>query len=840
MFGWGLSLALASGAAALVYESIWLRWFHVLFGNTAYAASATLAAFFAGIALGSALGGRLSARTTRPLRTYARVEAGAALTALLVPAGIALYEPIYAALYERLAENRALFTAIKFALAFAAVLPTSTLLGATLPLLARAVVARRGELAARGGALYAINTLGAAGGTALGSLWLPDAIGVTRSYAVAMALSTSVALAAAWAARSESPLPSEESVPAKRAKGSPAPARLRAVAFASGFGTLAFEVLLIHAIALSLESSVYSFGAVLIVVLGALALAAAGVSAAARRVDLSGALPWVAGLQAAGLLLLPFAISAATRGGSLHLEATFSNGLALAVGFGGFALCVGGLVLPLTFRLAELAGEGDRERTFEAGRALGSLVAINTLGGIAGSVCASFVLLDGLGLWRSLAVLALVYAALAVATARRTSGRKLAVAVMSIATLAVALGPLDPGRLPVVAVSATERLIAVDEGAHGTVSVVDLLAEERGFDRRLRVDGHYTLSGALARRHQERLGHLPLVLHSDPRRVLFIATATGQTASAAVVHPVDEIVLVELVPEVRRLAAQHFAAFNRGVYDDPRTRAVVEDGRNHVRAVRETYDVIATDLLVPWRAGAGALYTREHFEAAARRLAPGGVFCLWLPLYQLDQATFATLAATLLDVFPDAELWRGDFFRGLPTAALVARNGPSTGPELLRKRLDALDPAAREDRWIATEDGLSALRLGRLADAIDVAGVPRNSDDWPRFEYLAARSTHEARQQFRRVVWPSMVERLLEAPDSAISRAAFADPEAGRRIALALHRGFRALASRDPGERARAAEQMRRDVPEALLREPDPSVAEIWPPRAAAPGPALD
>ena len=61
-----LILALLSGAAALVYEVVWMRWFRLLFGSTAYAASATLCAFFTGLAIGSAWFGRIAGRGGSP------------------------------------------------------------------------------------------------------------------------------------------------------------------------------------------------------------------------------------------------------------------------------------------------------------------------------------------------------------------------------------------------------------------------------------------------------------------------------------------------------------------------------------------------------------------------------------------------------------------------------------------------------------------------------------------------------------------------------------------------------------------------------------------------------
>jgi spermidine synthase len=278
---WSLiAICLASGAAALIYQAVWIRWFRILFGNTAYAASATLCAFFAGLAIGAEIFGRVAARSRKPLRIYAGIEVLAAAAALLVPFVFRLYDPIYAELYDALADRRGLFIAIKFGLALVVMLPASLLLGGTLPLLATAYVRDPLRLGREGGMLYAVNTVGAAAGSAAGVLLLPELIGVRGTYAAGVALSIAAGFGAWLVGRrigAASPLP-------KRAPShSPAPpGGLLVIAFASGFGILAFEVLLIRTVAQIIDHSIFSFGAVLVVVLLSLAAGAAIVSAVSR------------------------------------------------------------------------------------------------------------------------------------------------------------------------------------------------------------------------------------------------------------------------------------------------------------------------------------------------------------------------------------------------------------------------------------------------------------------------------------------------------------------------------------------------------------------------------
>jgi len=812
-FSWALlGIALVSGSAALVYQVVWLRWFQLLFGSTAYAASATLCAFFTGLALGAALVGRASGRWPRPLLLYGAVELGAALFSLIVPLAIGLYEPLYAALFQTLADRRLSFVAVKYALALAAMLPAATLLGGTLPPLAAAFVRDARELGREGVLLYAVNLLGAALGSAVTAFWLIEALGLRASYGVGVALSLVAGAAALALARHQR---SAATTGARASEGG-APLRYLAVSFASGFGILAFEVLLIHALAQILTNSVYSFGAVLLVVLLSLAAGAGVVSATARRLPSRTLLTAALLAEALLLLALPWLMVTATGGLGQYISGTLLHGLALAAAFGAPALLVGGVVLPLTFRLASGGVVGPR---------IGGLLAANTAGGILGSLLATFLLLEWLGLWPSLAILGLTYgvAALLVGGSPRT--RWLRGALVGSLVLAVLVSPANPWRLPVVSSEAGERLLAVAQGAHGVVSVL----ESSDGQRRIKLNNQYSLGGSRARVAQERAGHLPLLLHPEPKRVLFVGAATGGTASAAVVHSVQEIVLVELVPEVQSLAAEYFGFATRGVHRDPRTRLLVEDGRNHLRAAPERYDVVVADLFVPWRPGVGSLYTREHFQAVRDHLTPDGVFCQWLPLYQFGSREFEIVLATFLDVFPNATLWRGDFFARRPVAALVGWLGPPLWQSGVEARARRLGQRGVEDRWVVEPAGLWMLYVGpliRLGDRL--RNAPRNTDDRPYFEFRAGRSSTEERERFLKQGWPELAAQLMD-PRRAADPSFLGPPPQGPRWGELLARLSREAVAQDRPAFRRTSREIRRLVPASLLAHPDPTAVESWP-----------
>ena len=173
----------------------------------------------------------------------------------------------------------------------------------------------------------------------------------------------------------------------------------------------------------------------------------------------------------------------------------------------------------------------------------------------------------------------------------------------------------------------------------------------------------------------------------------------------------------------------------------PRSEVVLDDGRNFVGATAERFDAIVADLFVPWQAGAASLYAREHFEAVRAHLAPGGLFCQWLPLYQLGEGEIRILLATFLDVFPEAALFRGDFYGRFPIVALVGYAGTPPRADEISAAAAGLAEAGIRDRWVTHPVGFWSLYIGPLAPlAASLAGTPRNRDDVPSLEFLAARS----------------------------------------------------------------------------------------------------
>ncbi len=770
-----------SGAAALGLELLWVRSAGLVLGATAPTAATVLACYFAGLGLGAAAarGG-----AARPVRRYAFLEFGAAAGACwsLGVFGASAWDGMQGMLAAGGAAAGVVIVAV-------AVLPATLCLGATLPVLGQALAAP-GAVAHRGGLLYALNTLGGVVGIAAMGFGLPAAIGVRASYllvAGASALAGALALTVAEIVRTAGACPVVGTIPRRR---------LRLVAAGSGALGLGLEVLWTRLFAQVLHNSVYSFAAVSLVVLIALAAGAAVGAVLARRAG-------SATVAAAALV----AAAVATVGGLwifvrgtgdlayVGMQAGLGEYLLRIVGLAaltvGPAAAASGAVLPALW-----AGFGEREG---AARPLGELAAANTLGGIAGAAGAGFLVLPTIGLRTGLLVAAVAYVLLAdLVAAPRGSLRPLAYAGL----LAIVL--LDPARAPLTHLAAGETLRTMAEGASGIVTVVDT-----GDDLQLRLDNYYVLGGTAAATNERRQGILPLVLHPAPRRVAFIGMATGISASAGPALGVPETTVVELVPEVVLAARDWFGDANGHLLERPDVRVSFGDGRRELAAARDPFDVIVSDLFIPWHAGATSLYAREMYATAARRLAPGGLFCQWLPLYQLTREEFEVIARTFLAVFPHVDLWRDDFYPDRPVVALVGRaeeRALDLAPA--ERRLAAL-PEWSRDALLAAPRGLAMLYLGDLSAASLLPAGPVNTDDRPLIEFLAPRLTRMGpagdKDWFTGEALAAFADDLAEVPDRLLpATGAVADARrAGRllyRYALAARRGDEAAAGRYEAE----------------------------------------
>ena len=635
-------LLFASGAAGLAHQILWTRRLVDVLGASTDTFSKVVGAFFVGLALGS---GWSALRPPRPDTAWRRLV-GAELAVALLGVGVLLAVP----LADILRPLPILGGGIRLLLPLLLVTPPAFAMGVVLPAMMSALGGHRTAVG-----LYTVNTLGGVLGIAAVVFLALPRWGLVGAGLASCAVNVLIALAVLlWRPRSSAERQESHSVP--RPAG-PTPWTLF-LAFASGFLVLGLEVVSQHQFAQVTINSHFSSAVVLSGVLLALTAAAAGVGSihlpTGRLLSIS------LGLAALACLLEPILFLSLRPGLQIiPYELTPPHYFA-AVGILASVTLVpvffaSGLLFPLLLR------DTDQPRQ------VAQLLAINGLGGWLGAELTPAWLLPTGGLWRTMLAAGVAYWVLkqfSGSTQTRPWIRGLA--VTGTVLVLMFLGR-SAGRWPQVSPAPGERPVEVTVGREGVVATVVHDSQ----DWRIIFNNTYTLGGSRAQANQERQAHLPLLLHGAPRSVALLGVATGSTLAGAAVHPeLTRIDAFELSPIAARFARDHFAPFNRRVFADPRVRVTIEDARWGVIQHPGEYDVVIGDLFLPWRTGEGRLFTQEHFAAVRRSLKPDGLFCQWLPLFQLTRSQFDLIARTFQSEFTNAFLLRGDFYTELPIVGL--------------------------------------------------------------------------------------------------------------------------------------------------------------------------
>lgn len=724
---------LMSGAAGLGYEIVWTRVLASFLGHEVIAVLAVLSAFFTGLALGALVLHDRIRRSAHPVRWYAALEIVIALWALVLMTATPTAAGLLAIAMGPTPEAW-LHWSLAFGASFVLLLPATCAMGATLPAMERIIATTTGAARCLPG-LYAANTAGAVFGTLLATFVLLPAVGNSRTLCAFALLNLGCAAAIFLASRRDS-TPSRAT--GKTPNAAAPPRHLLPVLFATGLLGVGFEVLVVRVLAQVLENTVYTFGSVLAVYLLGTALGAAYWQrrrpAADFRRTLDGLLLATTMTCLVAIILLWF-----SRGLHGVLLSTFGAGPFAGIA-AEIALAAAVLLAP-TLAMGALFSHLVQAARIDLGRAL----AANTLGAALAPLVVGVLILPAAGAKSAALALAAGYLLLL----SRRAWRRPAMPALAASTLA--LWTFTPA-LHLVTVPPGGRLVHHVDGSMAAVSIVD----DAAGTRQLKVDERFTMGGTATRYSDRRQAHIPLLLHPAPRDALFLGLGPGMTFAAAAAHPGLAATGVELLPEILPLLALFDPLFADLPAHAPRLRVVAADARRYVSATRKHYDVIVADLFHPSRDGAGTLYTREHFAAVRARLREGGLFCQWLPLYQLDLPTLRLIARTFLQEFPRAELHLGHLSLGMPIVALVGyRDAPTQAraghlaPRMADQHLAAELRAVRLDSDFALLGGLLA-RADRLREF--ASSGPINTDDLPRVTYQAPSFVYQAQEPAERRV----------------------------------------------------------------------------------------
>jgi spermidine synthase len=719
------ALFFVSGIAGLIYQVLWLRRLSLVFGVTVYAASTVLAAFMAGLAIGSAISGRVLKRGWSPLAAFGIAEILVGVTALLSPLLLDAASSIYSIFHSASPDSLGMLTAARLIASFAILAVPTAMMGLTLPLLSAAVSAPGQANGTSISLLYAVNTLGAMSGTLLCGLVLIPAIGIQMSFLLAATLNVGIGVVALLMARRRQPatgnrqpaIGNQQSAIGNREAASGL-APLFVVVAVSGFASLGLEIVWFRLMLQFVVATTEAFTAMLATVLGGIAiggLIAAWLLRSSRdRYASLGMVQALTGIAAAGsMTLLLWTVEQGWKTMGLWpavLTAILPPSILMGVGF------------PLALGMAGQRGDSDREH--DIARRVGSMYSLNVAGAIAGSLLAGFVLLPRLGSVNALLVLSALFVisgAWLIATRRHW---------IALVILVAAFGWLsrdfpDPFKIAIDRRYGDQLLeFWRHEGAQTAVSV---RASE--FQHVLYLDGLHQANDQpeMVRLHRA-IGHLPMVLHGDPRQVLVVGMGGGATPGAVTQYPNVQVEIVELAEGVRQ-AARFFTHVNYDLLASPNSTIRIDDGRNFLSLANRRFDVITADIIQPGHAGAGHVYSREYFSLVRDALEDDGVVLQWIG--HRPYVEYTLIMRTFLEVFPDATLWYdANFMVGTrrplridPQAIERLRQQPQTRDALDAVGLTGFD--VLRSWYTAGPDEMRAL----------VGAGPVLTDDRPLVEY---------------------------------------------------------------------------------------------------------
>jgi spermidine synthase len=378
------------------------------------------------------------------------------------------------------------------------------------------------------------------------------------------------------------------------------------------------------------------------------------------------------------------------------------------------------------------------------GRHTGALLFANTAGAFAGVTVTGLVLLDHLGTPRTLTLLAALALVFEVAIWHRRGGtprawRGLAAAAVVVAAMTYLCPEPGPFWAALHATPAAEFHAREDSTCLAALKMPSPAPE--AVQAELAVNGKWQGNPYPFFTFHMNLGLLPALLAERPERALVIGLGIGSTAATQVAEPrIRSMDVVEICAGEERLLRGHLAdqpEFAR-LFNDPRVRFHVADGRRFLMLAAERFDLIVTDTLLPQWSGSGGLYSQEFYRLVASRLSAQGVLAQWM--------VTPRTALTAASVFPYVLKLRGPTLRS--GVLLMSRRPLRVDRKAALADLERLVPylSPREHgvaRRALIDLEVSAVRAGGAPPA---AAEGLNTDLFPRDEY----SDNWLRRQWKR------------------------------------------------------------------------------------------
>jgi len=699
--------AAMSGAAALIYQITFQKLLSYVLGGALLSTTIVVGSFMTGLALGGLVAGFIGDRLThrRNLGLYLLLETGIGVCGI---AGLAAYLA-YLSMMDNLVADPWFIsvlssTALRATSCFVGLLPMTTLMGATLPILVKAVKNVPASTEAESdrvsvSELYSGNLLGAVLGAVVSAfvilpysgLWGAFAVGVVFNAVIAVSVIRSLKSAASGRASEEQ----EDRARLGTATVSYTALSSGLLSFISGLVIFALEIIWTHLLAVIIGASVYAFTHMLFAVLLALYFAARREEKVEEnkvslpRLILTGSA--LLALTIPFYALSPFLFSAVgLLGPGFVVRELFRLAVAcLLIVPPGIYLS---RILP---RLLAVAVPEDRQS-----RAVGILLGVNTFGCLCGLFLGRFFLVPVLGSEISLKLLVGLLVAVSAFMLIKTEGRARLTASLfegkrKWVTVIAAVALIAPSWYPPWLLSARNAYFDLGSklnykelkyiGEDAETGFITVMRRQRDDALDLRTNGKFEGDDGDQMAAQIAFGSLPVLAARENKRAFIVGLGTGTTLSVFDVFPFEQIDVAELSREVHHAAKIYFGHANSKILEDARVNMLFDDGRSALALSEGRYDVVSIAITSIWFAGAANLYSRDFYSVVQKKLAPGGVFQQWVQMHHMRTGDLWVILNTVRSTFKHVALWySGD------QGQIVASDEPiSLDWQRLQKMVDA-------------------------------------------------------------------------------------------------------------------------------------------------------
>lgn len=686
---------LISGMTGLIFQVTWFKYLSLFLGNTTFAQTIVLATFLGGLAIGNYLIGRWADTIKSQLMYYGLIELLIGVYCVLFPTISSVSEKLFFSVANEnlLLNNSYTYLLIKFFISALVLIIPTTLMGGTLPLLTKFFTDKIENIRKENANLYFLNSFGAVVGVFFAGFILIKTFGLDITIKIGGFFNILIGLISIFlntyfndrdenkAEIYESTLPNEanEILPKSTIK------IIILIGGLSGFASLMYEVLWTRILIAVFGSSTYSFSLMLMAFISGITfgsfIASSNFISKLNRVNLlifSQLMIALTILIAQFILpLLPYYFWKLS-----NLFSRTNEAFTLFLSF-EFIICFSLIFIPTIFMgiTLPLIVEIVAKQKGLVGYSVGTVFSVNTLGNVLGAISSGLVLIPLIGVKNSFlfGVLINLLAAISLlAISLKFIALKYKYLSFSSAIVIIILIFFVPNWNEELMTSSVFRrlsdtpplsyqdfkrifqsreIIFFKDGASGNVSVIRTL--DSLHQKILLINGKPDASSVGDMPTQLLLGHIPMILHPNPKNVFVIGLGSGSTINAVLKHNPDNVICSEISKEVVE-ASKLFADVNENALNDKRLKLIVEDAQSYLKMTNQKFDVIISEPSNPWIAGIGNLFSKEYFERCKEKLNPNGIMCQWFHIYEMDDEVLRLVLSTFNSVFPYVQTWGGN------------------------------------------------------------------------------------------------------------------------------------------------------------------------------------